>query len=249
MLFFYLHRNYLLPNSISYHHMPIINSKYSIRIPDQKPARFCRWRDCPLRHNGKDAYEGIKMKACARCATVRYCSKTCQKEDWVKHKKTCGVVQNIDVSRWIETYRWLFKWAAMEALQVYTDPTKIHEHVLQIHLVAIDRALENLATPFYIFGANIAPHSHTSGEGSLKIKEEGGIGQLMIEFNCITQCGTLVLLIERMELGVEEKEKVPVHVKDGYRHFEQWAEVLKGVANGRIEMDEIMCFLGGRREP
>ena len=129
----------------------------------------------------------------------------------------------------------------MEALQVYTDPTKIHDHVLQIHLVAIDRVVESLATPFYIVSANIAPHSHTSGEDSdsLKIKEEGGIGQLIIEFNCMTQCGTLVLLIERIELGVSEK--VPV-VKDGYRHFEQWAEVLKGVANGKIEMDDISCL-------
>lgn len=129
----------------------------------------------------------------------------------------------------------------MEALQVHTDPTKIHNYLLQIHLVAIDRIVENLATPFYISGANIAPHGpHTSGEESLRIKEEGGIGQLIIEFNCITQCGTLVLMIERIELG--NSEKVPV-VKDGYRHFEQWAAVLKGVANGTIWLDDILSLL------
>ena len=62
----------------------------------------------------------------------------------------------------------------------------------------------------------------------------------MIEFNCFTQCGTSVLVYDRIELG--DPEKVPV-VKDGYRHFEQWAEVLKGVANGTSEMDDISRLL------
>ncbi|KIK03915.1 hypothetical protein K443DRAFT_676409 [Laccaria amethystina LaAM-08-1] len=130
----------------------------------------------------------------------------------------------------------------MEALQVYTDPTKIHHHVLQIHLIAIDRIVGPLASPFFIVSANIAPHSLTSGDESksLRIKEEGGIGRVVIEFNCITQCGTLVVMIERIELGNSEKVLV---VKDGYRHFEQWAEVLKGVANGTIEMGDISRLL------
>ena len=46
--------------------------------------------------------------------------------------------------------------------------------------------------------------------------------------NGLTQCGTLMLLYERIELG--ESEKV-LMVKDGYRHFERWAEVMKRVAN------------------
>ena len=63
---------------------------------------------------------------------------------------------------------------------------------------------------------------------------------MVIGFNWFTQCGSSVLAYDRIELG--DSEKVPV-VKDGYRHFEQWAEVLKGVANETIEMDDISCSL------
>ena len=67
------------------------------------------------------------------------------------------------------------------------------------------------------------------------------MGQVVIESNFFTECETSVLAYDRIELG--DPEKVPV-VKDArYRHFEQWAEVLKGVANETIEMDDISCSL------
>ena len=58
--------------------------------------------------------------------------------------------------------------------------------------------------------------------------------------NCLTQCGTLMLLYERIELG--DSEKVPM-VKDGYRHFEQWAEMTKLVSNETIELCDISHLL------
>ncbi len=30
------------------------------------------------------------MKTCGKCRNIRYCSNECQKEDWAKHKMSCG---------------------------------------------------------------------------------------------------------------------------------------------------------------
>ena len=37
--------------------------------------------------------EDTKLKKCAKCATAKYCSKECQKSDWIaKHKAHCNEI-------------------------------------------------------------------------------------------------------------------------------------------------------------
>ncbi|KIJ92110.1 hypothetical protein K443DRAFT_685464 [Laccaria amethystina LaAM-08-1] len=78
--------------------MPVIDSRLGIYVKDTKPTRICRWRECSLA--GSD-YEGVKLKACARCNFVRYCSKECQKSDWPTHRNGCRVPQFVDIGSWI----------------------------------------------------------------------------------------------------------------------------------------------------
>lgn len=41
-----------------------------------------------------------KMKMCSKCKVAFYCSRKCQKEDWVKgHKEKCGKVKPGNIVR------------------------------------------------------------------------------------------------------------------------------------------------------
>ncbi|KAL2266692.1 hypothetical protein VTJ83DRAFT_6044 [Remersonia thermophila] len=48
------------------------------------PRRVCRNCGKP-----EDEDEGVKLKNCARCLKVAYCSSACQKKDWKKHRMEC----------------------------------------------------------------------------------------------------------------------------------------------------------------
>ena len=49
---------------------------------DHSPAQCCA--DC-----GGVAGEGVSLKTCKSCMLARYCSPTCQRNHWSKHKKAC----------------------------------------------------------------------------------------------------------------------------------------------------------------
>ncbi|KAF7189237.1 hypothetical protein HII31_09390 [Pseudocercospora fuligena] len=38
---------------------------------------------------GVEEVEGGKLEVCSRCKVKRYCGKSCQKEDWGRHKRSC----------------------------------------------------------------------------------------------------------------------------------------------------------------
>ncbi|KAM5542681.1 hypothetical protein V8D89_003642 [Ganoderma adspersum] len=56
------------------------------QFPDL-PVSFIALRRC--HHCGKSSDTTIQLKKCARCSRVLYCSKTCQKAEWPRHKLAC----------------------------------------------------------------------------------------------------------------------------------------------------------------
>lgn len=58
---------------------------------DGTPYNFDDWR-CGFKECSKDdseLEEGKKLKKCAKCLDVMYCSKECQTAHWKVHKKIC----------------------------------------------------------------------------------------------------------------------------------------------------------------
>jgi hypothetical protein len=49
-----------------------------------RPVRRCAVCGAATRPGGK------RLRKCARCRAVRYCSEACQKEDWTSHKQQCS---------------------------------------------------------------------------------------------------------------------------------------------------------------
>jgi hypothetical protein len=44
------------------------------------------------------------MKTCSRCKNIQYCSKECQKNDWVNHRKICKKVKVTKMSKEPKVY-------------------------------------------------------------------------------------------------------------------------------------------------
>ncbi|PPR01406.1 hypothetical protein CVT24_006244 [Panaeolus cyanescens] len=61
------------------------------------PARDCSAPNCPSSNK-----PGLKLRACAGCSTLRYCSKECQTRDWKEgrnpHKRVCKAMASIVAS-------------------------------------------------------------------------------------------------------------------------------------------------------
>ena len=57
-------------------------------------VKECNWKNCKKKN--------IKLMKCKRCKSVYYCSKICQKKDWIlsnkSHKSVCKVSKKRDYS-------------------------------------------------------------------------------------------------------------------------------------------------------
>ncbi|KAE9399764.1 hypothetical protein BT96DRAFT_820148 [Gymnopus androsaceus JB14] len=59
----------------------------SNQIPVPPSLHECEYIDCPLWDEGGEADE---IRRCAVCKYQHYCSQSCQKQDWKKHKFACS---------------------------------------------------------------------------------------------------------------------------------------------------------------
>ncbi|KAF9560364.1 hypothetical protein CPC08DRAFT_708165 [Agrocybe pediades] len=66
------------------------------RFDIERAAKISQWggpyiRDCEFAECGKVEFRDVeKMRQCAKCQIIVYCSQECQKADWPRHKQECG---------------------------------------------------------------------------------------------------------------------------------------------------------------
>jgi mitochondrial splicing suppressor protein 51 len=84
------------------------------------------------------------LKACAKCQVTRYCSKACQKKDWLTHKKNCATPTNFPSSGLGFSYSregQMIQQMMIEGL-LHNIPSQIcYEHLIDIYRL---RAYEEL---------------------------------------------------------------------------------------------------------
>ncbi|KAJ3827555.1 hypothetical protein F5878DRAFT_707275 [Lentinula raphanica] len=212
-----------------------------IAIGGKNPVKICQYSVCPRRDTG---YAGKKMKVCARCKHVRYCSKECQKADWAGHKlRGCRDFQYCnDYTGWMEQYKTVFTWAATEALQIHTTDNILHK-VLRIIVTYADQIpapLGPIPSPFYILSSKVIPLDGDQITAMLATPEERAESRAI---RANGGAGRAILAIYFVDDPLDPKstsmmKPLKIDLTDplvpGYRHFDGWKSVLAGVVNGTI---------------
>jgi len=156
----------------------------------------------------------------------------------------------MDIGGWVEAYTWLWKWAAVEALEARTNSWKILSHVLVVNIVRADRISGPIPSPFLVESAYVLDvaksRRHTQGsflneedfQKSLDIKQQGGMGLATVLFSCAPRVdgSTSPWVFTAQRYPLYER---PLGEHSGHRHLAQWEAVLKGVANGDIVISDI----------
>ncbi|KAJ6500948.1 hypothetical protein C8R45DRAFT_897311 [Mycena sanguinolenta] len=232
--------------------MPIINSRYGIYIKDSKPVRVCQWIDCP---DAEIGYDGRKMKMCAQCNVVRYCSKSCQRSDWSEHKLYCQIPPIMDIGQWTETYESLFRWALIEALGLRSEPSNVLHYGIFVKMTRMDRLMKGVApSPFVINSLNVnrldvmqkimQENSWMVGdtftEASRKILDAGGIGRGIVVFLVAGPPGGPTLF----HFQYHDFREKPLG-QESPSSGTGWENVVKGVVNGEIPISLISKRIGG----
>ncbi|KAJ7684235.1 hypothetical protein DFH06DRAFT_1155083 [Mycena polygramma] len=223
--------------------MPIIDSSLGVFMRDPKPVKVCQWGDCP--HAGI-GYEDRKMKMCARCNFVRYCSKECQRADWGEHKLYCQIPPILDIGVWMEKHRPLFRWALIEALRLRNDPSKLLSYGLLVQITSMDRLVKGISpSPFLVKSTNRLSFSDMNAyapagtaalfppTASYRIIEEGGIGQGVVLFKISSSQGGNSMFRPQYHDMLE----IPSRQASG--SATGWQNVVKGVVNGEIPISSL----------
>ncbi|KAA1467049.1 hypothetical protein DENSPDRAFT_832011 [Dentipellis sp. KUC8613] len=154
--------------------MPIVDPSLGVVLPEKKPRRRCFWRNCP-----RDRASAATTKACARCKLVRYCSSSCQKADWKKHKEVCREPQNVDIGAWISVHEPELRWAAAQALGGYSGsgPNRTSSHALKFTLRCADRSsADSSENPFIMLDVNVVPLEIILGESAHRTLAASDLG-------------------------------------------------------------------------
>ncbi|KAJ7616228.1 hypothetical protein DFH06DRAFT_1307185 [Mycena polygramma] len=118
--------------------MPIVDSFLGVTYRDAKPEKVCQWHGCV------DPNPARKMKFCAECTSVRYCSKECQKSDWPEHRLYCDVPPVLDLGQW-------------RAMRLRSDPSAVNRSGLWVDIEAADRMINGVSpSQFYIRSLAVA---------------------------------------------------------------------------------------------
>ncbi|KAJ7184725.1 hypothetical protein C8R46DRAFT_1300081, partial [Mycena filopes] len=169
--------------------MPVFDSEFNIGIADQKPPKVCQWLYCPDARTGE--YGDRKMKMCAKCNIVRYCSKECQRADWREHKSYCQIPPMMDIGGWLEKHRSLFRWALIEGLRLRSEPSNIARETIVVKVLVLDRIFNGvIPSPFLVESLTratipVIPGINFGGPNeaqSRKIINAGGLGQGVVRF-------------------------------------------------------------------
>jgi len=225
-----------------------VDPTLNVVFQEQNPERNCEYPACPKRSSG---YEGRKMKVCARCKRVRYCSKECQTTDWREHKQGCKQFEVVaDYRGWLNEYDGVLRWAATEALRVNTTDDILSKG-LEIVMTYADRVPVSFGTipsPFYIMAAQIIslnseslPHWNDLSDlhQSLGIRLEGGGARAHFIFRFLEDPFHRGINSKTIAMGRSHKIDLTEQRISRYTYSVDWEKFLMGVVNGKISVADL----------
>ena len=138
----------------------------------------------------------------------------------------------------------------MEAFEVHTDDSKILSNALVVTVLRGDHLRGPMRRPFITQGARIMSSTDvvemfhlpqatalSNMNKSLEIRQKGGMGQALVVFTCLPRTNgptaPTIFMLEGYALYDKPQRS------SGYTHMAQWQAVLKGVANGDINVSDI----------
>ncbi|KAF9040246.1 hypothetical protein BDZ89DRAFT_1110010 [Hymenopellis radicata] len=213
--------------------MPLILPELGVYVPDPKPIRDCAFPDCPHRQRG---YEGHKMKVCAKCRYVRYCSKDCQRSHWRTHKSRCiPPGPYLSPTTWFWTYEGVFRWMAVEHLRLHGPDSQLHSKSLSLTVVHGKQALgQDWPSDFLLHTIHALRGSSADRRRSAQIQSEGGLGAISMS---VTFTNTLNGFGPTSFMYFDFPD--PVNPDYKYAPRDRVDGLVRATCNGLISLDQV----------